>query len=392
MRNSILFTVVSATLLSGIAFVSCKQKNRNNEYYTPREITAATDVPKYNLALNRMDLECFGVHDIIAVDSMIVTITSDKQAMIKVFDYSGNVIARLSPSGRAGNEFLTVSYCDQNSVIDGERHLILKDQDYIYRYNLTGSVRNGANLKPEKLLELPNYEQRANGVSTFFRNDGSYFQYSGVSYNEITIPSSALDMLPDGTFRIKDGFKLPDFEFYPPSYVLIKPNGDTIKYDIYPSLPTFKEDYFADVLYHSVVRMSQDGNKVVIADAFQDRMTYIDLISGDMFGVRCPDFVDYALYSDRADLQSMTVEGAYQMVIYKDYIYVLYDHNTAYEEDKEDKPIDATIRVFNWDGEFIADLIPNAPITNFYIDDKTGKLIAIDNDEQFYMTDLKTQW
>lgn len=111
-----------------------------------------------------------------------------------------------------------------------------------------------------------------------------------------------------------------------------------------------------------------------------------------MFGVRCPDFVDYALYSDRADLQSMTVEGAYQMVIYKDYIYVLYDHNTAYEEDKEDKPIDATIRVFNWDGEFIADLIPNAPITNFYIDDKTGKLIAIDNDEQFYMTDLKTQW
>lgn len=54
-----------------------------------------------------MDLECFGVHDIIAVDSMIVTITSDKQAMIKVFDYSGNVLARLSPSGRAGNEFLT---------------------------------------------------------------------------------------------------------------------------------------------------------------------------------------------------------------------------------------------------------------------------------------------
>ena len=31
------------------------------------------------------------------------------------------------------------------------------------------------------------------------------------------------------------------------------------------------------------------------------------------------------------------------MVIYKDYIYVLYDHNTAYEEDKEDKPIDATM-------------------------------------------------
>ena len=50
--------------------------------------------------------------------------------------------------------------------------------------------------------------------------------------------------------------------------------------------------------------------------------------------------------------------------------------------------MDPSIRVFNWDGEFIADIIPDAPIDNFFIDDKTGKLIATDDDEQFYIADI----
>ena len=71
-------------------------------------------------------------------------------------------IAMLSPSGRAGNEFLQVRYTNQNTVIDGDRHLYVEDDDYIYLYNLSGSIRNGANLKPQKLLELPDYIDRAN--------------------------------------------------------------------------------------------------------------------------------------------------------------------------------------------------------------------------------------
>ena len=384
MKKSVL---VAAYVMAGVLFASCN--NNKTVYYTPREITCATDAPRYDLHLQPVELECFGVRDVIAVDSMIVAITSDKQSLIKVFDYSGNVIARLSPSGRAGNEFLTVSYCDQNSVIDGDRHLILKDEDHIYRYNLTGSIRNGANLKPERLLDLPPYEKRANGFSALFRGDGSHFLYSGVTYNEILIPYEAIEMNPDGSARIKDGFQLPEIKFYPPLYALVKPDGDTVKYDLYPVLPNFKEDHYAEILYHSTVRMSDDGNKVVIADAYQDRMTYIDLTSGDIFGVRCPDFVDYGKYSEREDLMSMTVEGVYQMVLYSDKIYVLYNHNTVYEEEEEEKPLNVTIRVFDWNGQFIAELVPDARIWSFHIDDKTGMLIATDYDEQFYMADIR---
>lgn len=62
--------IVAASAIMLLTLVSCKQKK--NVYYSPREITCATDVPKYDLKLNHIDLECFGVHDIIAVDSMIV--------------------------------------------------------------------------------------------------------------------------------------------------------------------------------------------------------------------------------------------------------------------------------------------------------------------------------
>ena len=379
--------ILAASTLLVLYFVSCKEK-KNNEYYSPREITAATDVPKYDLKLNRIDLECFGVHDIIAVDSMIVAITSNKESLIQVFDYSGKPIAMLSPSGRAGNEFLQVYYTDQNTVIDGDRYLYVGDYESLYLYNLSGSIRNGANLKPQKLLELPDYRDRANAFNILFRNDGSYFQYAGVTYNEVEIPGEALTVNPDGSLSLKDGFRMPEFEFNPPTYKLVRPDGSTTQFDIYPKLPDFKNPHRAHSIYHSTVRLSNDGRKVVVVDAYQDRMTFIDLETGDMFGVRCPDFVDFAKYADDDDLSSKIVEGVWQVVTYGKHIYVLYDHNTIYEEDEEDKPMDPSIRVFNWDGEFIADLIPDAPIDNFFIDDKTGKLIATDDDEQFYIADI----
>ena len=47
--------------------------------------------------------------------------------MIKVYDYDGQNIAKLSPSGRAGNEFLDVQYAWRNKTINGDRFLYLLD-------------------------------------------------------------------------------------------------------------------------------------------------------------------------------------------------------------------------------------------------------------------------
>ena len=377
--------ILAASILLALSVVSCKEKN-NNEYYTPREITAATDVPKYNLKLSQIDLECFGVHDIIAVDSMIVAITTNNQALIQVFDYSGKPIAMLSPSGRAGNEFLQVYYTNQNTVIDGDRYLYVGDHDNLYLYNLSGSIRNGANLKPQKLLKIPDYRDRANGFNILFRSDGSYFEYVGVTYNEVILSASDYTVNPDGSISINN---MPEIKYNPPTYTLVKPDSSITTFDIYPQLPDFKEDIWAQRLYHSNVRLSHDGQKVVVADANQDRMTFIDLETGEMFGVRGPDFIDFVDIADTGS-PSKIVEGVWQVVTYGDHIYVLYDHNTIYEEAHENKPANTTIRVFNWDGDFMADFIPDAPITNFYIDDKTGKLIAIDDDEQFYIADISS--
>ena len=210
-----------------------------------------------------------------------------------------------------------------------------------------------------------------------------------MTYNEIEISGEAFAVNPDGSLSLKDGYRMPEFEYNPPTYTLVKPDGSITTFDIYPKLPDFKNPHRAHSIYHSTVRLSDDGRKVVVVDAYQDRMTFIDLETGDMFGVRCPDFVDFAKYADDDVFSSKVVEGVWQVVTNGKYIYVLYDHNTIFEEDEEDKPIDPSIRVFNWDGEFIADLIPDAPIINFYIDDKTGKLIATGDDEQFYMADIE---
>lgn len=372
--------IVSATVLN-----ACKEKKET--YYTPREITVSADVPQTKLHLEQMNLECFGVHDIVAVDSMIAVFTSNKQSMIQVFDYSGQPIAMLSPSGRAGNEFLSVYYTNQNTVIDGDRYLYVGDGTDLYLYNLSGSIRNGANLKPQKLIKIPKERDRANGFNILFRNDGSYFQYMGVTYNEIIIPASDVTFNPDGSINLGN-YKLPEFEYYPPQYTLVKPDSSITEYDIYPKLPDFEIADWAQQLYFSAVRMSDDQKKVIVADAYQDRMTFINLETGNMFGLRCPDFVDYAKTAGSLLGPSKIVEGVMQVATYRDYIYVLYDHNTIFEEEMEDKPVNTTIRVFTWDGNFIAELMPDAPVSNISIDQDNGILIAVDYDEQFYIADL----
>ena len=372
--------LLACLIISVILLNACKQKK--DIYYTPREITVSADVPHTKLSLERMDLECFGVHDIVAVDSMIVVFTSNKQSMIQVFDYSGQPIAKLSPSGRAGNEFLQVRYTDQNTVIDGNRYLYVESDGHYYLYNLSGSIRNGANLKPTKLLDLPDNIYLTHNYYTLFRPDGSYFQYMGVSHNEIIIPSSAITSNADGSISV-NGFEIPEFEYYPPQYRFVNNDDDTIKYDIFPRLPQFDRPDYSQFLYYSQVRMSDDGTRVVAVNGYQDRMTFINLESGDVFGVRGPDFVDFAQIADNEDIFSSTVEGVMQVVTSGDYIYVLYDHNTV-----EDEDVNPTIRVFTWDGSFVAELIPDAPITNFFIDNDTHRLFAYDWDEQFYTADL----
>lgn len=373
--------LLHTTLIICVIFLNaCKQKKEI--YYTPREITVSADVPKTKLPLERIDLECYGVHDIVAVDSMIVLFTSNKQSMIQVFDYSGQPIAMLSPSGRAGNEFLQVRYADRNTVIDGDRYLYVESDGHYYLYNLSGSIRNGANLKPAKLLDLPDNIYLTHNYYTLFRPDGSYFQYMGVSHNEIIIPSSAITSNDDGSISV-NGFEIPEFEYYPPQYRFVKNDGDTIKYDIFPRLPQFDRPDYSQFLYYCQVRMSDDGTRVVAVNGYQDRMTFINLESGDVFGVRGPDFVDFAQIADNEDIFSSTVEGVMQVVTSEDYIYVLYDHNTV-----EDEDVNSTIRVFTWDGSFVAELIPDAPISNFFIDNDTHRLFAYDWDEQFYTADL----
>lgn len=371
--------VISATFLN-----ACKDKKET--YYTPREITVSADVPQTKLPLQRMDLECFGARDIVAVDSMIVLFTSDKQSMIQVFDYSGHPIVKLSPSGRASNEFLQVRYTNQNTVIDGDRYLYVESDGHYYLYNLSGSIRNGANIKSTRLLDLPDDIYLVHNYCTLFRPDGSYFQYKGVSHNEILIPSSAVTPNPDGSISL-NGYEIPEFEYYPPQYIYVKTNGDTVKYDIFPQLPKFNRQDNSQFMYFCQVRMSDDGTRVVSVH-LQDRMTFINLESGDVFGIRGPDFVDFARIADNDDLLLKTVVGVMQVVTCGNYIYVLYDHNTV-EEEENDAPVNPTIRIFTWDGSFVAELIPDAPISNFYIDRSTNRLFAYDWDEQFYTADLQ---
>ena len=143
-RIKIILFVVS------FAIISCRQS-----YYSPREIIANTDIPLTDILFEELNIENSNPKSLLAVDSMVVVFSYDKQAMIQVFDYSGKQIAKLSPSGRAKNEFLSVKYAHRKSIINGDRYVYVLDpmkKEY-YLYNLSASIRQGYNEIPIALME-----------------------------------------------------------------------------------------------------------------------------------------------------------------------------------------------------------------------------------------------
>lgn len=95
---------------------------------------------------------------------------------------------------------------------------------------------------------------------------------------------------------------------------------------------------------------------------YQDRMTFIDLESGDMFGLRCNDFIDPKELADATieEIANLCVRGVRQVVPFNDLLFILYDHRTVYEEEVLGKQPTTSIRVFTWSGEYIAELNPSS--------------------------------
>ena len=85
-------------------FASCR-----NTYYTPKQIDMSVDVPTYQLEFTKLPIECPGAFGVVGLESKAIVFTRDNRSFLQVFDYEGNTIAKLSPKGRAANEFQSVS-------------------------------------------------------------------------------------------------------------------------------------------------------------------------------------------------------------------------------------------------------------------------------------------
>ena len=336
------------------AIISCKRS-----YYSPREIIANTEAPTIDLSFEEMNISCSGLLNLLAVDSVVVAFSSDKESMIQVFDYSGNQIARLSPAGRAKNEYLKIEYAWRNTIINGDRYLYLQDiiKNEYSLYNLSGSIRKGVNDNPTVLKKKEMFVD-----NVFFRKDGSYFSYKSLSYDDPR-----------------------DMVFYPPEYTLVYPDGKKRKYDIIPNVMYFShEEIFPARFFRSMVRMSDDGDKVVSVANYEDRITFINLVTNECFGLRCKDFVDITKYSDASmeTLSHMCCEGVDQVVVSDDYVFVLYDNRTVYEAEELEIPKKSTIRVYNWNGVYLAELKTNAALFDISIDFDNKTIIGMDYYEE----------
>ena len=339
-------------------FASCR-----NTYYTPKQIDMSVDVPTYQLEFTKLPIECPGAFGVVGLESKAIVFTRDNRSFLQVFDYEGNIIAKLSPKGRAANEFQSVSINGQKFKIDNDYYFYVYDYPDYYLYNISGSIRAGANLTPKKVAEKSDHFMS----KYLFREDGSYFSLRTVS--EFGDP--------------RDGFM-----FSPPEFTLHQTDGKLKKYNVYPDIVDYL-NVGPDMLYDSFIHMTNDLSTVYDFASYQDRITIFDLETGKTKGVRGPDFVDFStLYGmDMITIAKKLVNGYMDTEQIDNYLFVLYDQRTAYD-DMEDIPLNVCIRVLDLDCNLKAVIELGEPITSISYDRESKKLLANDGQENIYIADI----
>jgi len=80
--------------------------------------------------------------------------------------------------------------------------------------------------------------------------------------------------------------------------------------------------------------------------------------------------------------------GVRQVCVVENGILLLYDKRSVYDAEVLEKPLDTTIRVYSWEGLYLAEINPSVILSDFSIDVENGYLIGLDEDEHFYIANI----
>ncbi len=341
--------------------------NTDKRYFNGEIITQDLPTKMDTLHGEQIELDGLFCDRIIAYDTLLIFKSSkyEDYAMYVFSTKSKKHIASLVPIGKGPDECQSIDYNNQFIIENNEYKLFVILNSYNCRWlNVTASLKQGKTVL-EPVLDCP----------PKLRNDYFFFSLykNGTFFEEYLIKS----LNDDGTDYIPGGFNLRKLE------------DETVVKSIKPYknkiINTYQSGvYLSDQFYNSYNYLKPDYTKFSMGMMYLPQINIIDLDAWKVTGYRLKMGVDFdMLTKDPALLKYHYRFGSCD----DSFIYLPYTGwkiaDRLYIEDTHE------LHVYNWEGALVKRCYLDHPIFNIAIDPVTGKLYAINNEDQLFCYKLK---
>ncbi|MCQ2076039.1 MAG: hypothetical protein MJZ20_03255 [Bacteroidaceae bacterium] len=336
-------------------FVSCTQ----NRFYSPNKITEV----EFPESFDSISCDTIGIHlsdDLFSIRSYkdLIVFFSYSSPLVHVINAKNDsLISEFGKIGHSKVEFETTPYmCYFRKNIKGDLIMCLPEFHSTKCINLTSTILHSKCILERNVKHIHNNAE----ITTFWLSDNERIEYKRYGF--------------EGDAR--DDIKTA-------SNVSIYKNDVRKSFSVYPSLLSF-DNGIDETLYMAAFDVSPNMAKCIEIPLFQDRFTIFDIKNGTSVGVKSKKENDdnfeslVSLNSEEAN-QKLKVQ-TYNYCLSEPYIFIWHNGKTSLsEENAEEKmQINPEIRVFDWNGKFMASFILKGKLLCIAYNEVANKIYAID--------------
>ena len=297
-----------------------------------------------------LPIQVMGATDIVAVDSMLIVTTGNRNALFSVIN-TGNLSDRVDfgKTGRARNDFLDIPslFCKHYlEEKDGDLIMYVSVLNETKSVNLTRSIAKGSMVPgPMEDTEIPL------GKTIVHMYGETYFSYT----NKIMESPEVTDSVP---------------------YFSIIRSGNESRIPVYGQPIEADAQIYFLYAYYGLLCRKPDGTKMAFAMTTKDYLHIMDMKKGTAVSIHRLGGADI---DDKAD-RNFKVQNQ-NADVSDNYIILLSPHNT---DDGQ-----SSIRIFDWNGRLIGCHTLDRQVERITFDSENQVLYGLDSiHEMFYKFDL----
>lgn len=348
-------------ILISVFFFSCKDEN----YYSPDKIKYVSTIRKYdNLNGEILPVSILGVYHISTIDSLLIFITKNPNGFVSIVNINDNtLICNICCKGRGPNEYLLPYSFKQYKVNDdGDKLLYLTDDLIkVNKLNITQSIKENVAIC-EKIIDINITHQ----IPFFLQQEGLFIKQK-VSYDD---PRDQI--------------------YYSPKYILKRDTKER-KYDVYPDIViSTNYPHLPLFIYESIINIKPDLTKVIDVMACMDNMNIINLETGKSVGIKENNtlFLNDFKHLSHEELVQIVKYCAIDVTVTDNYIMILHDGRTVYNVENKKEKFKPTLKIFNWDGDFIQGYQLSEPLRGIAYNENNQCLYGFDMEDNIYRYNL----